>query len=434
LRDQFAEYYPYDPLDLAEFVRTAKVVVDANVLLHLYRYSPDSADQLIKILEALAKRLWIPHQISLEFHRNRASVILEQIKAYDETLKALDSVKNEAGKLAEVRDRHPFIKRQELADAVLKPIATERAKVERLRAEHESHASGAAQMDPRWEKLTKIYEGRVGQPFGREALLQHYKDADLRFADSIPPGFKDVGKDGPRKYGDYLLWVQLLDHFEKEKSDVIFVTDDQKVDWWRVVSGRTLGAHPDLRREFAERTGQRIHFYSSDEFIRHFAESLKITLDQETRDEVERVSSGTSESPQRTGEYDFSALAKSQAEARERALAHARRVAMDPDARPYEIAGDSMEEIELDHAFSRLRYLRQEALNLDDRIRHSSPESPRREETNRALARTRLEILHAKDRLWELTQENFVHSPTNHRPLNPSLMRAILDEIGRDEV
>jgi hypothetical protein len=45
-----------------------------------------------------------------------------------------------------------------------------------------------------------------------------YKEAEQRFKESIPPGYKDNKKPEPDKYGDIVLWFQLIDYAKSEKK------------------------------------------------------------------------------------------------------------------------------------------------------------------------------------------------------------------------
>lgn len=53
-------------------------VFDANILLNLYQYSPNSRDELLDVLERLKNQIWVPHQAMLEYHENRKEVIAQQ--------------------------------------------------------------------------------------------------------------------------------------------------------------------------------------------------------------------------------------------------------------------------------------------------------------------------------------------------------------------
>ena len=78
MRGQFAHFYMADEEAIATAMKTGLVVPDTNVVLNLYRFQSEARDQLFGALEKLGDRLWIPHQVGLEFHRNRISVIAEQ--------------------------------------------------------------------------------------------------------------------------------------------------------------------------------------------------------------------------------------------------------------------------------------------------------------------------------------------------------------------
>ena len=61
---------------------------------------------------------------------------------------------------------------------------------------------------------------------------------------------KSEDGDPLRKFGDFFLWKELLEHGKEQKRPIIFVTDDKKEDWWLKVKGRTLGPRPELIAEF----------------------------------------------------------------------------------------------------------------------------------------------------------------------------------------
>jgi hypothetical protein len=47
----------------------------------------------------------------------------------------------------------------------------------------------------------------------------------------VPPGYKDKGKDDSG-IGDFLIWLSILAVGKNRGSDVIFVSGDEKSDWW----------------------------------------------------------------------------------------------------------------------------------------------------------------------------------------------------------
>lgn len=425
MKSKFAEFYPYLSDELKELVSTASVVIDTNVLLHVYRYSPDAADRLISILQGLSGRLWMPHQVALEFHTNRAKVIFEQAKAYDDILRSLAEIKKQVDQALGGRDLHPFIKKRDLADAIVIPIESESNRLKELRESHSKSASSASDFDKHWQEISRLFEDHVGEPFDEDVLLARHKDADARYSKGVPPGYKDEpAKSGDEKYGDALLWFQILDHFESEPNDLIFVTDDQKEDWWLRVSGRTMGAHPSLRREFSNRTGKRVHFYTSEEFITHFAKSLSIDIDTETRAEVERVSNAGN-----VGDDSFLNW-----KLRQTAVKNLPAWASDSgavDARSNHVP--NMETMEVERLLQVLDTLREEVRWLRIQIADSPAESLRRRDFELTLSATQAEIETHKFRLVRVLSDSFsIGDGSFSRDIPPALIVRATDSVMKD--
>lgn len=74
LRGLFSGFEGYRTPVLTE-VRAALahgvVVVDTNVLVDLYRMNRQVREDMLTVLDALSDRLWVPHQVLIEFWRNQ---------------------------------------------------------------------------------------------------------------------------------------------------------------------------------------------------------------------------------------------------------------------------------------------------------------------------------------------------------------------------
>ncbi len=88
LYDDFRGYRVPTDADLTGSLRTATVVVDANVLLNLYRYNEATRDDLLGVLRHLGDRLWVPHQVVREFWRNRLGVLASRGTGSEQALTA----------------------------------------------------------------------------------------------------------------------------------------------------------------------------------------------------------------------------------------------------------------------------------------------------------------------------------------------------------
>lgn len=106
----------------------------------------------------------------------------------------------------------------------------------------------------------------------------------------MPPGYGD-SKKANNKFGDLLIWKEIIAYAKSKKLDIIFVTHDQKDDWWNDVSGKTIGPRVELRKEFYEETGKMFHMYTMSSFLSFFTESNGKSIDKTTMDEVELFAS-----------------------------------------------------------------------------------------------------------------------------------------------
>jgi len=150
MRKTFPGYYRPAEEEFYALWNTCLFVLDANVLLNLYRYSQETSDELIGILKQVSDRLWVPHQAALEYQRQRLQVIAQQLEAYDEMQELLGKTKNQLEDKLHSLHRHPYIN----ADYLLKRIQRAFAAIERdlnkLKREHPDllqHYNGPRKLD-----------------------------------------------------------------------------------------------------------------------------------------------------------------------------------------------------------------------------------------------------------------------------------------------
>ncbi|MFE3280672.1 PIN-like domain-containing protein [Nocardia sp. NPDC059239] len=75
LRTMFSGHYPPTDLELRELVEGGLVVLDANALLDMYRFTPGTRAEYLEALGLLGDRLWIPHRAAEEFMGRRGDAI-----------------------------------------------------------------------------------------------------------------------------------------------------------------------------------------------------------------------------------------------------------------------------------------------------------------------------------------------------------------------
>jgi hypothetical protein len=93
-----------------------------------------------------------------------------------------------------------------------------------------------------------------------------------------------------RQFGDLIIWKEMLQFSKKEQRDIVFVTDDRKEDWWRRVSGRTIGPRPELVEEFFATTGHSFEMYEAHNFFEKSNQFFKIQSGATVAKEIKEIS------------------------------------------------------------------------------------------------------------------------------------------------
>ena len=58
----------------------AVIVLDTNILLNLYRYSEETRDDILAVMESMKDRLWMLYQVGLEYFNNRINTFTAPYK------------------------------------------------------------------------------------------------------------------------------------------------------------------------------------------------------------------------------------------------------------------------------------------------------------------------------------------------------------------
>lgn len=269
MKEKYPGWYPKSPAEAAELWDRAIFVPDANVLLHCLRHPAAVREELLRLFDVLKESLWIPYQVGLEFHRNRLDVELGAQDAYEILIKDQETTIEKArDRLRQLR-AHPTISVPKELAALNMFFADFRARMLSAQAMHPvQEIAGAV------TRLTQLLEGRIGDKWKAEQLAAIKKEGDDRYAKKIPPGYKDAKKDTGEfdKYGDLIIWKEMISRAQAEKRPVIFISDDAKEDWWWIHRGRKLGPRPELIEEFQTGSGQNFHIYEFGQFLRFAAE------------------------------------------------------------------------------------------------------------------------------------------------------------------
>lgn len=281
MRDAFHGFYRPTDEDYDRLWKDGLVVFDTNALLNLYRLPPIGRDALLRTLEFFQSRIWIPYHVGLEFHRNRFKVVEEQNKLTKDALAQTEQLIGDLKKA--VRDlnldQHGFkFETDEALEKFDPPLAEIAEALKRVQAS-ELNLNAADEVR---DRLDVIIGDKIGPcPSTQEQLDELTQGVDERFERKTPPGWKDHATKKSQTFihdhlvynnshGDLILWRQLLAYCKVNNvKAVLFVTNENKEDWWWKEHGETIGPLQELVREIRREAGVDLFWmYKTDQFLK----------------------------------------------------------------------------------------------------------------------------------------------------------------------
>ncbi|MFA4917869.1 MAG: PIN-like domain-containing protein [Thermodesulfovibrionales bacterium] len=305
MKKYFGNYYQLSDTDFDKLWGKCVFILDTNIFTNLYRYSEDVRADFIKLLKKISDRLWIPYQVALEYQENRLSVIAEQVNKFSDVETILIKAKDELRKSLEklhLTNRHSSINPENFNktfDGLFKALLKDLKK-------KENEQPGVGDNDKIRDEIDSLINGKIGLPPDSQQKLEDiYKEGKIRYELYQPPGYMDKEKGNGekkkayfnkglvfrREYGDLILWHQIIEEIrEKEHQYVIFVTDDNKEDWWLIVESKgkkTIGPRPELIDEISTKAGVKLFYmYNSERFLQHGKNFLKVPVKEKSINEV----------------------------------------------------------------------------------------------------------------------------------------------------
>ncbi|MCM2984318.1 PIN-like domain-containing protein [Bacillus safensis] len=299
MKSLFEEFY-FDNKN-TDIWTNSVIVLDTNILLNLYRYSKETSEKLLALLEKSKDRLWLPHQIALEFHLNRTNVILDQQTSYEKIKSILRKKSSEIEaslnkELGSYRKKHVTLSIDSIIEQIKSSIDSLAFAISKEQEEHPILLKN----DHIKQQITTLFENKVGKPYIKKELEEIAKEADKRYSLEIPPGYRDASKKGAKfhngemileKYGDYILWRQIIDYAIEKPNNIIFITDDEKKDWWYESKGKTIGPRSELLNEFKYKTNMEFYMFNSDVFMKEAGAIYSESFSDNSITEVKEVRS-----------------------------------------------------------------------------------------------------------------------------------------------
>ena len=219
-------------------------VFDTNTLVLPFTTSSESLDEIKKVYTKLIneKRMFIPGQVAREFAKTRPEKIKEVFQQL--TLRRNSIPKLNIGKyplLNGIKEYDELFAKEDEINSQVKEYVKQLGKVI-------EHVKEWSWNDP----VSELYRSLFSDDVIYDITLEEEKikkELEYRYENKIPPGYEDKNK-GDGGIGDLLIWFTILELAEKFKKDIIFISGDEKKDWFYQVDKQSLYPKFELITEF----------------------------------------------------------------------------------------------------------------------------------------------------------------------------------------
>ena len=288
LTDGFGHYYRPDRDRVRDALERGIVVLDTNVLLNVLRYSPGARKELLDVIGELADRCFIPHQIAVEYNRNRVKVVADR---HDE----LEAASNDINEIIKsIRALSSLLTNRQILtapgidalDASAKDFyaALESAKNEAGEKYDLNPDHMVGQVDEWTEKLQTILTGRVAEKPSEDDLAKDHDEGLRRKEARLAPGFRDS------EPGDYLWWAEVLRNADLPGRPLVIVSyDAAKGDWRFEQRGIAVGPHTILSEDVLSAGGTDLVLMTTRDLLERIGQENPEKISEETLEESEKA-------------------------------------------------------------------------------------------------------------------------------------------------
>jgi len=281
--------YNINPDSEKELWENAIFVFDTSSILNFYEYSKPTIDDLFSTtLNDLKDRLWLPYNVGSEYINNRDKPINKAKETYVDLKRHMKSIYDNFEQIknrTKSKEKHPYLSTDIFSEleTYLKVFKS------KLEDEIKTKETELDSIKPNDEILSKIKAFfKIGNGFSYSEITDIVKEGEFRYRNSIPPGYKDKSeKLGFQKYGDLIIWKQILNEAKSNLKPIIFIMDDLKEDWWILDKKRQpVSPRTELIDEILEISKNKFWMYKTDEF---FVKSKTLIHSKITEHSIENI-------------------------------------------------------------------------------------------------------------------------------------------------
>jgi DNA-binding NarL/FixJ family response regulator len=260
------------------------VVLDTNALLVPYTIGKKSLTEIRLVYTKLAaeQRLVIPGQVAREFANNRANKLVQLYQQLSRKISSVPELHKGKYPLLESLDKYQEATHlEEEIDILLRKYrSTVREILDHIRSWNWN--------DPVSLLYAEIFsKGVVFDPKFDKAETE--TELDRRQLHHIPPGYKDASKDD-RGIGDLLIWLTILETGKARNTSILFVSGDEKADWWHKSEDQALYPRYELVDEFRRISGgNSFHIVAFSDLLDLYGVSETVVQEIREREKQERT-------------------------------------------------------------------------------------------------------------------------------------------------
>ncbi|HDX9502004.1 TPA: DUF4935 domain-containing protein [Bacillus thuringiensis] len=287
-------------------------IFDTSALLEFYYFPKKFQEDIFNsTFERIKDRLWIPHHVKYEYLKNREHTLqkpieekykrleAEQIKVIESEIKNIKNRIKDFINHTKKEDTHPYIDNtislnfEEASQTFETAFSDFKSKVAIEFKKREEEIIAFATEDFVLESFNNYF--KIGREYNFEKLMEIVEEGEIRYRNKIPPGYKDgPNKEGMQKYGDLIIWKQIIDFAEQNGKPIVFITNDVKEDWCyhykRSNEVRIDRPKEDLITEIKNKASVDFCMYTFSQFLHTAKEILGTNIPQEVIDEAKTVS------------------------------------------------------------------------------------------------------------------------------------------------
>lgn len=236
------------------------IIIDTSVLLNLYDFSYQTLLDVLSILEIRKDKIWLPNQVLKEFKKNeykKEKVFGHYLAIRTDLNTQCENFKKKFKNSLKIYRRKRFPALQNLEKQLDINIANLLGEIKNYKkitlSEEQEYKRFHEEEGVSKFIETLVQAQNIGNPYSIEELLKIYVEGEKRYKYKLPPGYMDdkihneKGKEAPEKFGDLLVWKQILDKVKNNTLNILFISNDKKEDW---INNNTL--REELLLEFKQ--------------------------------------------------------------------------------------------------------------------------------------------------------------------------------------